>query len=120
MSEYHRLTVKKVGDVTVARFRDWRIEEANVKEVERELFRLVETDGCDKLLLNFGAVDFLSSAGLGRLLALEKKAKEHECTVKISDVRQPIQQIFLITKLNRLFEIRDTETDALASFRDSA
>ncbi len=119
MTEYRRLTVKEVGDVTVARFRDWRIEDSNITEVERELFQLVEADGCNKLLLNFSAVDFLSSAGLGRLLALDQKAKKNGCIVKMSNVRPEIQQILVITKLTELFDIRDTEADALASFQES-
>ena len=119
MAEYRRLSVKEVGEVTVARFRDWRIEDSNITEVEEELFRLVDADGCHKLLLNFSTVDFLSSAGLGRLLALDQKAKKNGCAVKLSDIRPEIQQILAITKLDRLFDIKDTEMDALASFQES-
>ncbi len=120
MTEYRRLSIKEVGEVTVARFRDWRIEDSNITEVEEELFRLLDADGCDKLLLNFATVDFLSSAGLGRLLALNQKAKKNGCTVKLSDIRPEIQQILAITKLDRLFDIKETEVDALASFQESA
>ncbi len=120
MTEYRRLSIKEVGEVTVARFRDWRIEDSNITEVEEELFRLVDADGCHKLLLNFATVDFLSSAGLGRLLALDQKAKKNGCVVKLSDIRPEIQQILAITKLDRLFDIKDTEVDALASFQESA
>ena len=120
MSDYRRLSVKEVGEVTVARFRDWRIEDSNITEVEEELFRLVDTDDCHKLLLNFSTVDFLSSAGLGRLLALDQKAKKNGCIVKLCDIRPEIQQILAITKLDRLFDIRETEMDALVSFQESA
>ena len=119
MTEYRRLSLKEVGEVTVARFRDWRIEDSNIQEVEQDLFRLVDTDGCHKLLLNFATVDFLSSAGLGRLLALDQRAKKSGCAVKLCNIRPEIQQILAITKLNRLFDIKDTEADALASFQES-
>jgi len=117
MAEYRRLEVKEVGDVTVVRFRDQKIiEDINIQELGRELFQLVEVENREKLLLNFSAVDFLSSAALGKLITLDKKVKAHEGTLKLSNIRPEIYQVFDITKLNRLFDIKDDEADALAAF----
>jgi len=117
MAEYRRLDINEVGDVTVARFRDQKIiEDMNIQELGQELFRLVEVEHRDKLLLNFSVVDFLSSAALGKLITLDKKMKAHGGVLKLSNIRPEIYEVVAITKLNRLFEIKDDEADALAAF----
>jgi anti-sigma B factor antagonist len=117
MPAYQRLDLVEVGDVTVVRFRDRKIvEDISIQQLGQELFQLVEVDGRDKLLLNFAAVDFLSSAALGKLITLDKKMKAHGGALKLSNIRPEIYEVFAITKLNRLFDIKDDEADALAAF----
>jgi anti-sigma B factor antagonist len=117
MTGYRRLDVNEVGDVTVVRFRDRKIiDDINIQELGQELFRLIEQDHRQKLLLNFSSVDFLSSAALGKLITLDKKVKTHKGAMKLSNIRPEIFEVFAITKLNRLFDIQDDEADALATF----
>ncbi len=117
MAGYRRLDVSEVGDVTVVRFRDQKIiEDINIQELGHEMFRLVEVDNRKKILLNFSSVDFLSSAALGKLITLDKKVKAHDGALKLTNIRPEIYEVFAITKLNRLFDIKDDEADALAAF----
>ncbi len=117
MTAPRRLDVTEIGDVTVVRFRDRKIvEDINIQELGSEMFQLVEVDHRDKLLLNFSDVDFLSSAALGKLITLDRKMKTHGGTLKLTNIRPEIYEVFTITKLNRLFDIKDDEADALAAF----
>ena len=117
MANYRRVDVSQVGDVTVVRFRDHKIvEDISIQELGTEMFQLVEVENRDKLVLNFSAVDFLSSAALGKLITLDKKVKAHGGVLKLSNIRPEIYEVFTITRLNRLFDIKDDEADALASF----
>ena len=117
MTAYRRLDVSEVGNVTVVRFRDHKIvEDVNIHELGQELFRLVEVDGRERVLLDFSAVDFLSSAALGKLITLDKKMKSHGGTLKLSNIRPEIYEVFAITKLTRLFDIKADEKEALAAF----
>ena len=117
MAGYRRLDVSQVGEVTVVRFRDQKIiEDINIEELGQELFRLIEVDHCNKILLNFSSVDFLSSAALGKMITLDKKMKSRGGDLKLSNIRPEIYDVFVITKLNRLFDIKDDEADALAAF----
>ena len=117
MTGYRRLEVTEVGDVTVVQFLDHKIvEDINIQQLGQEMFRLVETDNRNKLLLNFSAVDFLSSAALGKLITLDKKIKARGGKLKLSNIRPEIYEVFAITKLNRLFDIKADEADALAAF----
>ena len=117
MAQYRRLTVSDVGDVSVVRFVDRKIlDELNIQELGQELFQLVEEDNKTRLLLNFQHVEFLSSAALGKLITLDKKVKAHGGKMKLSNIRPEIYEVFAITKLNKLFDIKDDEADALAVF----
>ena len=117
MAEYRRIEVNEVGDVTVVRFRDRKIiEDINIQELGQELFQLVDQEHLRRLLLNFSSVEFLSSSALGKLITLEKKVKAAGGDLKLSNIRPEIYEVFTITKLNRLFDIRDDEADALAAF----
>jgi anti-sigma B factor antagonist len=117
MAVNRRLSVTEVGDVTVVRFVDRKIlDEANIQELGQELFHLVDADGRKALLLNFSAVEFLSSAALGKLITLDKKVKSHQGRLMLSNIRPEIYEVFKITKLNRLFDIKEDETDALTAF----
>ncbi|MCG8587627.1 MAG: STAS domain-containing protein [Pirellulales bacterium] len=117
MAEYRRIELTEVGEVAVVRFVDFKIlDEANIQEMGQELFHLVEQDGYKKVLLNFSNVQFLSSAALGKLITLDKKVKKAGGQLKLSNILPDIYEVFAITKLNRLFDIREDEADALAAF----
>jgi anti-sigma B factor antagonist len=117
MAGLRRIDVTQKGEVTVVRFVDRKIlDEANIQELGVELFKLVEQEQRKNLLLNFFNVEFLSSAALGKLITLDKKVKANGGRLKLSNIRPEIYEVFAITKLNKLFDIKDDETDALAAF----
>ncbi len=117
MPDYRHIEVNEVGDVTVVRFRDRKlIEDIRIQELGQELFALAASAACEKLLLNFSYVEFLSSSALGKLITLDKKIKAAGGALKLSNIRPEIYEVFTITKLDRLFDIRDDEADALAAF----
>ncbi len=117
MQTSNRMSVNEVGTVSVVHFKDKKIlDEGNIQELGQELFALVEDNGCKALLLNFSDVEFLSSAALGKLITLDRKVKENGGKLKFSNIRPEIYEVFVITKLHKLFDIKDDEADALAAF----
>ena len=79
-----------------------------------ELFDLVENGKCNKLVLNFSNVEFLSSAALGKLITFEQLVKKNNADLILTDIAPEIFQVFAITNLDKLFQIKDNEADALA------
>ena len=47
---------------------------------------------------------------------MDKKVKSHGGKLKLSNIRPEIYEVFAITKLNKLFDIKEDESDALAAF----
>ena len=118
MSSHKRIDVSKVGDVTVVRFVDKKIlDEAGIQELGAELFFLIEHDNRRSILLNFENVNFLSSAALGKLITLDRKVKAAQGRLKMSNIRPEILEVFQITKLNKVFDIRAEEAEAVSAFQ---
>ena len=117
MTVYRRIDCTDTSGVTVIRLLDHKILDAgNIQELGDELFGLVEKSGVKSLLLDFGRVEFLSSAALNKLILLDKKVRQHEGRLKLCNLRPEIHEVFVITRLNQLFEILDTVDGALKSF----
>lgn len=117
-TEASRLRVKKVGDVTQVEFIDRNIlDEANIQLIGEEITSIIEASPRPKLLISFTNVDHLSSAALGTLITVNNRVKQASGQLRLSDIDPQIYEVFVITKLNKLFEIHETAADALKSFK---
>lgn len=115
MATARRLEVSESSSISVVRFKDQKIIDPEaIQELGQELFDLIEKDERRKLVLNFGNVEFLSSAALGKLITFEKKGKRLGAEMILTNISPEIFQVFAITNLDKLFQIKDTEADALA------
>ena len=112
-----RLEVEDIGDVTVVNFTDRKIlDEQNIQAIGEQLFQLVDELGRRKVLLNFGNVEYLSSAALGKLITLNKKLANVGGRLILCNIDPQIYEVFEITKLNKLFSIHKEEQAALQAF----
>jgi anti-sigma B factor antagonist len=112
-----RLEVEPIGDVTVVNFVDRKIlDEQNIQIIGEQLFSLVDEEGCKKMLLNFGNVEYLSSAALGKLITLNKKLQNAKGKLILCNIDPQIHEVFEITKLDRFFKIIKDEQAALQAF----
>jgi anti-sigma B factor antagonist len=112
-----KLEVEDIGDVTVVNFVDKKIlDEQNIQVIGEQLFRLVDDLGRTKLLLNFGNVEYLSSAALGKLITLNKKVKGVGGKLVLCNIAPNIYEVFEITRLNNLLTIQKDEQGGLQAF----
>ncbi|HEV3345258.1 MAG TPA: STAS domain-containing protein [Pirellulales bacterium] len=117
MSAYRRIATSVRSGVIIVRFTETKITDpARIEELSRELTQLVDAEHPSKLLLNFDKVDYLSSEALRVFLLLQKKMQSRGGMLKLCNVAPEIFQVFEITGLNKLFDIRPTEVDALSEF----
>jgi anti-sigma B factor antagonist len=112
-----RLEVEDSGDVAVVQFVDKKIlDEQNIQMIGDDLFRLVDELGRRKILLNFGNVEFLSSAALGKLITMNRKVQAVRGKLVLCNISKEIREVFEITKLDKLFTIMPDEQSALQAF----
>ena len=111
------LRLENISGVTVVSFVDTKIvTEENIQEVGDQLYSLVEDDGFKQLLLNFGNVQYLSSAALGKLINLKKKVGAVKGKLKLCCIHPDLLEVFRITRLDQVFEIYTAEQAALDKF----
>lgn len=112
-----RLRVRKVDNVTQVEFVDRNIlDESNIHQIGEEITQLVESEQSPRLVISFANVDHLSSAALGTLITIHNKVKSRSGQLRLARIDPQIYEVFVITKLNKLFEIHEDVDRAMASF----
>lgn len=113
-----RIVVKRDDVCVQVDFLDKNIlEETNIQQIGDEVTALVEAGNAPKLLLCFQNVEHLSSAALGTLITVSNKVKSKGGQLRLSNIDPQIYEVFVITKLNKLFQIHDDIEKARQSFK---
>jgi anti-sigma B factor antagonist len=82
----------------------------------RDAFLKILDDGHKNVLINVKGVSFIDSAGLGELVRCRATAASRNAEVKLLHVEEKIRKVLLLTHLIGVFEIFDSETEAIQSF----
>jgi len=113
-----RLVVTEDGDVTKVQFLDRNIlEEAAIQQIGDQIAALVDAQVNPKVLINFEHVEHLSSAALGTLITINNRIRQKGGQLRLANIDPQIYEVFVITKLNKLFQIHDDTEKAMASFK---
>ena len=113
-----RLLVEKSGDITVVYFQDAGIlDEKNINKIAEDLFELSDSSAKPKMVLNFEKVEYLSSAVLGKLVALQKRVTGSKGTLHLCCIRESIQQVFKVTRLDKVLKIYPDQAKAVKAFK---
>ena len=111
------LRISEEDGITRIEFIDRNIlDEANIQQIGDEIARLVDDAIQPKMLISFENVDHLSSAALGTLITINNKIKGKDGQLRLANIDPKIYEVFVITKLNRLFQIHEDADQAIASF----
>ena len=92
------------------------LDEANIQAISEEISTLIDTSPTPRLLISFANVDHLSSAALGALITINSKVSSKSGELRLSDIDPQIYEVFVITKLNKLFNIHETADQAASEF----
>ena len=112
-----RLKIKRDGSIIEVGFRDRNIlDEANIQASGEQIGAIIEAEASPKLLISFANVEHLSSAALGQLITINNKVRAKQGQLRLANIDPQIKEVFQITRLNKLFQIHDSTSDALKSF----
>ena len=73
-----------------------------------------------RIVLNLGEVTYIDSGGLGTLVALYTTARNSGASVKLANLTKRVGDLLQVTKLLTVFEVYETEEEAVQSFRKGA
>ncbi len=77
-------------------------------------------DNIKRIVLNLGEVNYIDSGGLGTLVALHTTAHNAGASVKLANLTKRVDDLLQVTKLLTVFDVYNSEYEALESFRTAA
>jgi anti-anti-sigma factor len=86
---------------------------------DQELGEAVRTElekGSRKILIDLSKVSYLDSSGIGELVGCYTSIKNRNGELRICGMNTKIFGLMKMTSLHSVFEVRDTEAEALADF----
>jgi anti-sigma B factor antagonist len=113
-----KTTTREVDGVTVVAL-DGRIVLGEESNALRERVKSLVAEGKKKIVLNMENISFIDSAGLGTLVAAHHSAKGQGASLRLCHLGAKFSEVLQITKLMTIFEVYNTEAEAVASFTTS-
>ena len=111
-------TVRQAGKHTVVDFQTPSL--MNPQDLERigaSLFRMVDEEKRDRVILDFTKVKYLSSQAIGIILTLNKKLSGGAAggeQLVLCGVGPQLMQLLKITRLDRILTIKNNQKEAVA------
>ena len=87
---------------------------AQSEDVLMDAYGRASSDGVRAIVLNFSALDYMNSGGIGLLVTLLVRAQRQHQQVLAYGLSDHYRQIFELTRLDEAVGIHDTEAGALA------
>ncbi len=109
------ITWGEVNDVAVV-WLNGRIVLGEETIALREKVKGLLGEGKKKLVLNLNNVTFIDSSGIGALVAAYTSAKSMGATLRLCNLGSRTIELLQITRLVTVFEISNSEADAVRSF----
>jgi len=105
---------KEQGGVVVVAV-DGQLIVGNRQELKQRILDALDAGG-RKFLIDFTRTGYIDSSGLGVLVSLSKKIRDQGGDLRLSGLNEDLKTLFELTKLDTLFAISDSPSEALAHF----
>jgi anti-sigma B factor antagonist len=115
MITYRSFKVSESHGITLIVLLGPRLDEVNDEELGHELNHLIEAGGRKKLVLDLSSVHFISSAGLGRLIATRERVMTGGGKMRLCGIRVNLLEVFAVTNLDHLFSIDENQAVGMAA-----
>jgi anti-sigma B factor antagonist len=103
MSSELKINEEKLEGTTEV-FLDGEVDIYTSQNLKERLYNILDSTKQD-VKINCSSLTYIDSTGLGILVGALKKAKQMGCSIKISNLKDNIKKLFLITGLDKLFII---------------
>jgi anti-anti-sigma factor len=106
---------RKRNDVTILDIKG-KITIGAAEEALRDAVHRVLNAGSQKVILNLRDVSTIDSSGVGELVSSYTHAANRGGKIKLANLPPKINDILTITQLITVFDVYDSEDEAVASF----
>jgi len=113
------MTIKeKIYDnkVAVLTLKGNLIGEPDTDNLREKIYGLLQ-DGFSKIVIDMKGVRWISSSGLGTLIASLSSVRSKGGDLRLANVTEKVESLFAITQLVKVFKTYETVERAVASFK---
>lgn len=114
-----KITNREVYGVAVLAL-DGRIVLGEETSTLREKVKSLLAEGKKNIVLNLSNVTLIDSSGLGALVAAYSSAKSGGASLRLCNLGSRFNELLQITKLYTVFEVSETEAEALSAMAKKA
>jgi anti-sigma B factor antagonist len=113
-----KLNTRTIDGITVVDC-NGRIVFGEESAVLRDTVKKLITEN-NRIVLNLAGISYIDSGGLGTLVALYTTAHNAGGAIKLANLTPRVGDLLQVTKLVTVFEVFDSEQEAIDSFREGA
>ena len=106
--------IRENGDIVIIDI-NGEIDLYHANDLRQQIKEFQET-GKVKIIVNLKETPYIDSSGIGVLTSNLRALQKSGGDLKICHLQDPVQKIFEFSKLNTLFQIFETEEDAVNSW----
>ena len=110
------ISERQAGDVTILDL-DGKVTIGEGSVALRTAIRRLLGEGKNKILLNLAGVGYIDSSGIGELVSSYTAINKEGGQLKLLNLTQKLQDLLTITKLLTVFDVYESEAEALNSFK---
>ena len=111
-----KASTRQVDGITIVDL-SGRITLGEGSVVLRDTIRDVVAAGNKRILLNLGDVTYIDSSGIGELVSSFTSVRNQGGELKLLNLTKKVHDLLQITKLYTVFDVKDDEASAIASFK---
>ncbi len=97
--------------------KDRLLEMPVINAVSDAINKQIEMHPKISLVLDFASVTNMSSAMIGKFIAIHKLVKKYKGRMAIANLKPPIFELFKMTKLHKVFDIRDSAEEVINYYK---
>ncbi len=102
--------------ILVVTIQDDSLDATTATVFKEKLLELIQQLGVTKVVLDLSHLGFIDSSGLGAFLSTQRMLSKQGGALKLAHLSKPVQTMFEIVSMHRIFEIFPTVEDAVKSF----
>ncbi len=110
------ISERQNGDVTILDM-DGKITIGEGSVALRTAIRRLLEEQKKKILLNLARVSYIDSSGIGELVSSYTAINKDGGELKLLNLTQKLQDLLTITKLLTVFDVYESEAEALSSYK---
>lgn len=110
-----QISEKRQDDISILTLKGKLMGGPETQAVHERIKELVE-DKVNKVVIDLGKVKWMNSSGLGMMMGALTTLKNANGELKLANVTDKVQSLFMITKLITIFQTYESVDEAISSF----